>query len=101
MTPTPEQAAALVKRLRCCTLYDGGGEASDVTDAAADLIEAQAAAIAELVGALRFYADEASWWDDAVSVNSQELFDVPMGADLGSKARAAIAKHANPQEVKP
>ncbi len=42
-----------------------------------------------LVEALRFYADRANWANDE-TVNRQELFDVPMGDDLGEIARAAL-----------
>ena len=67
----------LAERLRASTNYD------DRSDAA-DLIEAQAARIAELEAALRFYADAENW-----RRNGQ--LDPDSGDFTGGPASAALA----------
>jgi hypothetical protein len=59
------------------------------TKARAEKAEAEAAMLA---AALEFYAT-AKNWTAADQVNSQELFDTAMGADLGQRARAALAAY--------
>lgn len=76
----------LVERLRCGT--GDGLRAYDWMNEAADCIESQAARIAELEVALRFYADPSKYTD--IHGDDVQVPDFYSETDFGETARAAL-----------